>query len=645
MIIKPFLFKINFLLHALLFFICLHSFESLANEKDDVSLNAQDELYSRVFNGVRKPEEHWLEAKSKVTNGDWKAWFEKTKNDVDYWIKNSTEQHSSPVGWAHDYIDVKTGKFLNWLPTSNIPNSNSDKLVKAWRYHVRSYNIQMMLDAVKLYRLTGNETYQKWVLDQLKKYSDSYNQLPLNTWNGQAQLFNQSLDEAVNVFPLLEALRILGDQVNAIDRKSIYENLFLPMSVNLTKAYKGDNNISVWQAAAITAIGLEFSNDSLLDYGLKSPHGVVELFNRCINDNFWNELSFQYQDYVVKAVSELIYAAKIRNISNADIESLAVKNFKLMISPSLVGFKNDEAPMLNDSQGKRKAPNYSLWASLYRIYPTYWGSELNKETRNWDILIDTPPVASEAVTLPPLKTVDFKGLLASQIVDENWHILERYGQYSHYHAHQDALSYDLQYKDDWVFKDVGTVGYGSPLHNNFFKRAHSSNAPIVDYGGQLPWPSRAKISNLSVADKSSEILFQNYRENVNLTRTLKIENDSVIDKLSYESSKPHTYGVVYNTACEVIAGAAFKEVTENKDLNQGPFKYWKVDHVYQLDHPESLTLNCKNNRFSLKFSSANLQRLVIAKTPDTQGNERNGIYIETSSTQSTDLTITLSIKK
>jgi hypothetical protein len=94
-----------------------------------------------------------------------------------------------------------------------------------------------------------------------------------------------------------------------------------------------------------------------------------------------------------------------------------------------------------------------------------------------------------------------------------------------------------------------------------------------------------------------------------------------------------------------VPNSGFKEAVENRDLSQGPFKYWKVSHVYQLDHPADLTLNCNNSRFLLKFSSANLQRLVIAKTPDTQGNERNGIYIETSSTQTTDLTITLSIKK
>ncbi|MFD0912573.1 hypothetical protein [Methylophilus luteus] len=644
MIAKSFYLKASLLFtHAFFVVLCLHPAELLANE--NAALNEQEELYTAVFRGVRLPEEHWPEAKSKVTSGEWKTWYEKTKKDVDYWIKNSTEQHSSPVGWAHDYIDVKTGKFLFWAPTSNVPNAASDKIVKAWRYHVRSYNIQMMVDAAKLYRLTGDDTYQKWVLDQLKKYSENYAQLPLNTWNGSAQLFNQSLDEAVNVFPLLEALRILGDQVNATDRKTIYENLFLPMSANLIKAYKGENNISVWQATAITAIGLEFYNESLLDYGLKSPHGVVELFNRCVNDNFWNELSFQYQDYVVRAVSELIYAAKIRNVSNSEIDGLAIKNFKMMISPALVGFKNEEAPMLNDSQGKRKAPNFSLWASLFRIYPTYWGSALNKDTRNWDVLIDTPPAAAEPVTLPPPKSRDLNGLLASQLVNGDWHIMERYGQYSRFHAHQDALSYDLQFKDDWVFKDAGTVGYGSPLHTNFFKRAHSSNAPIVDYDGQAPWPSRAKTTNLSIADNSSEIFFENYRKNVNLTRTLKIENDSVIDKIRYESSQPHTYGVVYNTACEVVPDSGLKEAKENKDLSQGPFKYWKVAHVYQLDRPEGLQLNCNNSRFSLRFSSAKLQRLVIAKTPDTQGNERNGIYIETSPTQSTDLTITLTIKK
>jgi len=245
---------------------------------------------------VRFPKEDWQHARKKVLEPKWAQWLQKSQQATDQWITlEEREDHFKPVGWAHDYIH-KSGRWRSWSPETPLPSGVSDKVAAAWRMHVRVHNIEQMLQAVKLYRLHGNTQYRDWVIAQMDLYAKAYTQLPVQTWNGEAQLFNQSLDEAIAAFHFLEIIRLLNNEVDKEKLSQWKANLFTPMAENLmTASARFNNNISVWIASSVSSIGKTFNIPSYTEFGMHSKKGLLTLLEKSVSDDyFWNENSLSY---------------------------------------------------------------------------------------------------------------------------------------------------------------------------------------------------------------------------------------------------------------------------------------------------------------------------------------------------------------
>ena len=195
---------------------------------------------------IRRPEENWAAAKSRAQQADWAKWLGEARGSLDRWMVLQREDPTKPVGWAHDYVDPKTGAFLTWSPDSAPPPpGTSDKIRAAWAMEVRAYNIGQILEAARLYRLLGEVRYRDWAVAQLDAYAANYSTLPLQNWHGQAHLFNQALDEAVYGFQLIEVVRLLRQDTPRETLDHWQRGLFEPMVGNLMRSEKSGNNIAV----------------------------------------------------------------------------------------------------------------------------------------------------------------------------------------------------------------------------------------------------------------------------------------------------------------------------------------------------------------------------------------------------------------
>ncbi|WP_434130768.1 heparinase II/III domain-containing protein [Methylocaldum sp. GT1BB] len=587
---------------------------------------------------ARAAREYWDAARQRVAQDPrWTAWLQERTSRVTKWMATPRDHPEWAAGWLHNYVNLKTGAFLHWTPDQPIPpdQPGHEKLRAAWIAHNRIYNIDRVLDAARLFRLTGDTRYLDWAASQLDFYADAYRGFPLQTWNGRAQLMNQSLDEATRALVLIEAVRLLKPHVPAARADHWREGLFLPLAANVMASSREVHNIAVWHAAAVTLIGLEFEQPELIGFGKHSALGLPSLLATGVSpDWFWYEHSLSYQEYTVQALVELLVGASLRGRLAEFARELWIAQ-NLMISPVTVRFANEDAPTLNDSPPNRKAPNRKLWAASRRVLPTWLGLDEAKGQLSWDTLLDPPKPVDSMPVLPDLASGPVPGLDAVQLVKNGWHALLRYGQKARFHAQQEALTYELQYGDTWLLKDAGTVGYGSPLHKGYFSRAPAHNVPLVDGDGQNPWPSEGQLDEVAPDGSFAAVSHPSYRPGVTATRRLAIGAGDFIDQVGVTtgSDTPHAIGVVLNTPCAVTADRP--SVAEGASLpNATAFGYWKDWTAYAAAGTWSGTLDCAGRRFALAIAGAELQRVFVGTVPDSAAPyTRRGIYLEAMATE------------
>src|SRR5690606_19266296 len=122
-----------------------------------------------------------------------------------------------------------------------------------------------------------------------------------------------------------------------------------------------------------------------------------------------------YQDYVVRALGNWLYAAGLRPTGALSGKAQAMAQIgertrALMTSQLAIRFTEGDAPAVNDTQGLRTIPNVTLWSTLWRVLPTPVGLNAARNEKSWDTLLDPPPASVPESTLPPVVSHVVAGL-------------------------------------------------------------------------------------------------------------------------------------------------------------------------------------------------------------------------------------------
>ncbi|WP_454146196.1 heparinase II/III domain-containing protein [Methylocaldum sp. MU1018] len=620
--------------------------ESSAYGRETVESLSDDEI-KKAFAGLkagrgafapaREAREDWARARRLIdTDSRWKSWAKQQIQMLETWMGTPRDKADRVAGWVHDYVDAKTGRLLKWSPSDPEPGADGghERFRAAWIAYSRIYNIDRVLDAARLFRLTESGRYRDWAASQLDFYADAYAGFPLQTWNGRSRLMTQSLDEAKRGLILLEAVRLLRDGVSAERLAHWRDRLFLPMAGNLRQSSSGDHNIALWHAVAMTLIGLEFGSPELADFGKRDEMGISKLLSRAVSpDYFWHEMSLSYQDYVVEALCQLFTGVSLRGkLGDFKRELWIAQN--LMLSPVLIRFSGGDAPTLNDSPPGRKTPNRERWRASRRVFPTSVGLIEAQGKLGWDNLLDPPEPAPDRPDLPPVVSHQVPGLYGVLMHKGDWQAFLRYGQGARYHAQQESLTYELRYKDTWLLRDAGTVGYGSPLHREYFRRAVAHNVPLVGGDGQEPWPSAGQVDLFDPDGAGVAVSHPEYRRKVTASRKLAVDRDEFVDeiRMTRKDRSPKALGFVLNTDCVVSApGAAASPDLRLPDTQ--PFRHWKNWAAYRLPERWTATLDCRGRRFAVSVQGEREQRVFIGTVPDSMAPyTRHGLYVETTGT-------------
>lgn len=598
----------------------------------------------------RKPTEDWLAASRLVsTNASWKKWLDGRIAFIDNWSSRYSDRHDWIAGASFEYTDTYTGARLEWSPDTpplRVINGQENKAHGGWVALFRRAQAERMVEAARIYRLTGEKRFAEWVSAQLDFYADGYGRWPLRKRVGLARLGENSLDESNLVVRYAEAARLIEGYPSQVRRQKWANDLFGSIGKNLSVSYHGLNNISIWQRVAMGVIAIETGDAALLDVALNGEKGLISLLTQGINKDFiWVEGSIAYGNYIVHAMLPLLTHAALRGDQRTwellGDQLLRVEN--VMIAPLYLRFSDGFAPTPSDGN-RMQVPDKALFLAARRLFPTAFGFEEEKKRgTTWEQLLDPIPLAPPASRLPSVVSRNLEASRMAVLRSGPWQVFFHYGQTTGNHAQEEALTYELYFGDTPISYDTGSAaGYGSVLQENYFRRVAAQNAPLARGKGQESWHPGVLVS--FQPERAVEAEQPSYQSAVKARRRIEIRDDLFEETTTVSDSGPAvsnpSVGIVLNLNCSLAQTQAEHQVPPAKGLPEtGGFQYWtnvvSIDAADQSHHD----VVCGGKTFRLSFFLPGQFKVHIGDAPNTSAVKRTAFYVSYPRNQATVRTL------
>jgi len=283
------------------------------------------------------------------------------------------------------------------------------------------------------------------------------------------------------------------------------------------------------------------------------------------------------------------------------------------------------------------------------VFPTPLGLEQIASRRDWDTLVDPPSATPRASVLPKVTSRNMESTRMALIKSGSWQVFLHYGQLTRSHSQAEALNYSAFYGDTDITHDTGTVGYGSPMHRNYYTRGANHNVPLVNGEGEdlgplaerREWvvengeeisPLVGELLEFSAAPARVAAGQPHYRSDAKARRTLSIEGDTLTDVANVESAAttPQKLGLGLHVQGKVRLPANFQaDETFAKD-RPDPFGYWRnvataVFHdraEFDVDYANAVVMH-------VTVSTPGEFHMWHGTTPDSPPRKRESFYVET----------------
>lgn len=587
---------------------------------------AEYKLYGKDGSPLSPVVEDWAGARQRVSSdAAWKKWMESRRADVDEWMARRRDRVEWVAGWWHDYVSPKDGAFLprTMDPPGEFMTGASGERVEVtpkifggWVFTFRSAHQAMMIEAARLYRLTGDEKYRDWAAGQLDFYAENYMKWPLQTVHNKARMMHQSLDDANALTRLVQVARTLGDVIPEARRKAWYGQLFRPMALLLEETLQRVHNIACWQRAAEAQAAMYAGDEDLWKKAIDGEYGIRrQIRDGITSEYFWLEQSLGYNSYVVSALLPLFeHASLAGRAGELKAEMAAAEN--LMLAPMALRFADGKLPTPADSTGAfAYAPNRQMLASAYRVFPTPIGLEEAAKRKSWATLLQ-PPTAAKAPPLPEVKTKLYGSTQFAVLRRGDWQIFVHYGQLDSSHAQAEALSFEAFWKNRDISHDPGTVGYGSPLHRGFYQTGLAHNVPLINGQGQARW-AEGEVVRFDETKPSIEARQKNYRPGWDTSRSMEIDGGALRDVVEVKGQEKARLGLVLHLQGEVAPGVDMRPA-------ESPLQYFESTKKARVPG----VFEARMGDRKVRVSAGAPMTVWLGTTPDAPPNRRATLYFE-----------------
>lgn len=628
---------------------------------------------------LRTPQEDWEGARKRMADDPyWTNWVQKKRNTIDNWMQRHHDRVQWRAGWWHDFVNPKDGAILVW--TEEIPGEDvqvfrtlkgdevelTPKLIASWVGQFRLKHTKNMAEAARLYRLTKEQRYLDWVVEQLDFYADNYEQWPLS-WARKhpARLGIHCLDDAQLLCNMIEAARLVFDDVPAQKRQGWHKKLFAPQAEMLGESYHVIHNIAAWMRSAQAQVALLYDDEALWQSAVEAPYGLRDQLQRGItSDYFWYEQSMAYNSYVATAVlPTIVFAGLVGRGDDLIDEAAMVQN--LLLSPLVIRFPDaNRLPSPADTPGGAPRVPVSTLAAAARVIPTNIGVERAHLQPDWPTLIDpitqTPAsqqpageqsshseqtAQSSLVEAPPVTSLNMESTRFAQLKQGPWQVFFHYGQVFRSHSQAEALNWSASFEETDVSHDPGTTGYGSKMTYGYFTRGLNHNVPLSGGEGQQNWnpgellhfePGDAQTPATATAKQ------QSYRDGIAAQRTLRIEGNTLIDETTLTRTapgKPNSQwpaqrpdalpGLAFHIQGQPQLPDGFRPEPDFATDRAEAFSFWEDVRSVPLSGEVSIPIHFADGRvLNLEFICDQPLRLYQGSSPDHPPYCRSGFYLE-----------------
>lgn len=601
---------------------------------------AELKVYDAAGHPWRAAREDWDGAKQRVAHDpQWAAWLKRQRAEVDAWMTTHEDHVDWPAGWSHDGVSPKNGSRITW--TDRVPGKDvqyfsspsdpeipiTEKLFAWWVVSFRERHVGMMIQAARLYRITGDVHYAAWAAGQMDFYATNFARwktLP----TAKSKLFWQTLTEASNLIRYVDVVRLLGDYVTPEHRQQWRAQFFQP-EVNLLNATHHDiHNIATWQRCAAAQVALLYGDQALWQQAIDGEWGLRrQLAEGITSDYLWYEQSLGYNAFVVSAVNTLFTTAGLYGrAAELAPEMSAAEN--LLIAPTYLRFPNGQLPNPADSGGIPTAPNREAFASCYRVFPTTIGLTDVAGQRDWDTLVDPPAPSPRPVVLPVVTSRNLESTRMAILKSGSWQIFIHYGQLTRSHIQAEALNYSAFYGDTDITHDPGTVGYGSPMYRGYYTRGLNHNVPLINGEGEVP-PQRGELITYSAEPGTVAAAQPNYRDDARARRALHIAGNTLTDTATIESKKgPQKLGLALHLQGKVALPPSFVADSAFATGRPTSFGYWRNVTVATYRDRAEFDVDYHGTVMHVSLTAPGEFRLWHASTPDVAPKRRESFYLE-----------------
>ncbi|HKB89631.1 MAG TPA: heparinase II/III family protein, partial [Opitutaceae bacterium] len=337
---------------------------------------------------------------------------------------------------------------------------------------------------------------------------------------------------------------------------------------------------------------------------------------------------------VVEATLTLFTAAGLYGRAEQLGDEMCIAE-NLMLSPSYLRFPTGLLPNPADNAGLPTAPNREVFASAYRVFPTPIGLTQVSGRRDWDTLLDPPPASPRPAELPQVTSRNLESTRMAILKEGPWQVFIHYGQMAKSHIQAEALNYSVFYNNTDVTHDTGTVGYGSPLHKNYYTQGLNHNVPLINGEGEVP-PQYGQLQAYSTHPAHVAAAEPGYRPDAKARRELAIDGTKLIDTATIESSTgPQKLGIALHLQGKVRLPSEFQAAPDFAKDRPKSFSYWRdVTAATYHDHA-SFTVNFDGAALRVTVAVPGEFKIWHASTPDSPPKRRESFYLETIGTAAT----------
>ncbi|MCS2158271.1 heparinase II/III family protein [Scandinavium sp. H11S7] len=529
------------------------------------------------------------------------------------WDRHSPNKHRCPVDGA-----VFTGEpyYGGW-----------------WRW-LNGLNAKACYELAVLWLLTDDKRWCDNVIEILMQYArfyPGYEEHGGIPYNGPGKANAQTLCEANCHADFVRGFDIVRGELSAQQETYIADRLLREGAEFLIRHRSNQiHNHEVKINATIGMTGVVLNEARYLEFAVNSEYGLrYQLENALLPGGLWFEGSLHYHYYALQA-----FMAFEKFACQSRFSLLEHPYYRDMLTLPLTLLMPDMTlPKVNDCvNGQEKLGHSDIYEFAYHYYGTNEYGQLlahlyRTEPRHTiDALFYGRPLPAEplAVSQSNEHNPGAGFTLIRNTPDRA--ICLKHGPYGGEHDHYDRLNLIVFNNGKALFPDLGTTGYGAPLHYGYYKNSFSHNTLCVNGLNQPPaipriihyeesagetrlivevdWKTEAKLP-----DSKTRVEWDcaSYRDIV-FRRSLLVTGNLLIDKWEIENPHQQCVDAVY-----LINGSASRATNQTalsicypyiRHATQQPLA-GQIDISCQAETPVTLSCCCPQNAILIQAQGPN----------------------------------------